>query len=63
LAFFLGGLFGFIGCSIYFQTIEDFLIPFSISMILIIPTVTLFVIPLITALYGYFRAVNSNERL
>ncbi len=63
LAFFIGGLFGFLGCSIYFQTIEDLIIPLAISILLILPMVTIVVIPLITGLYGYFRAVNSNKRL
>jgi|688.fasta_scaffold551975_1 hypothetical protein len=63
LAFFIGGLFGFLGCSIYFQTLEDLLIPLAVSIVLLIPVVTLVAIPFITALYGYFRAVNSNNRL
>jgi hypothetical protein len=35
----------------------------AVSIVLLIPVVTLVAIPFITALYGYFRAVNSNNRL
>lgn len=55
--------FGFLGCSIYFQTLEDLFIPFAVTFILLIPVVTIVAIPFITALYGFFRAVNSNKRL
>ncbi|MBD2303174.1 hypothetical protein [Nostoc sp. FACHB-190] len=63
VAFFVGLFFGFVGCAFYFGTFADFLIPLILSILLILPGISIFAIPLVTGLYGYFRAVNANRRL
>jgi|688.fasta_scaffold716164_1 hypothetical protein len=62
LAFFLGGLFGCLGLSIYFGTVSDFFVPLAIMILFIVPAVTTVLIPLVVGVYGYFRASHSNKK-
>jgi hypothetical protein len=70
LAAVIGFVLGGIGLGIYFMSFVDFLIPVGIA---IAATVTFSALntgligllagAIIAALWGYFRAINSNERL
>jgi hypothetical protein len=72
LASALGFVFGGIGLGLYFLSFVDFLIPIGI---VILATIVLGAVSadlgilgliggaIVAALWGYFRAINSNERL
>lgn len=65
LACLLGLLLGGLGLGIYFRSIVDFVIPigFTILAILLVGDPGFWGGVVIAALWGFFRAVNSNERL
>ena len=57
--------FGSIGLGIYLKSFEDFVICTVLILILIFVIPGIGAVPgfLLTAVYGYFRVINSNERL
>jgi Kef-type K+ transport system membrane component KefB len=61
----IGFFFGCIGLGIYFKSFTDFIIPLIMILVITLPTegsgapIGL----LLVALYGYFRASDSNKRL
>jgi hypothetical protein len=64
----IGFAFGGIGLGIYFGTILDFVVPFTILLILFLfafPTagLALVFLPFLCAMWGYKRAAASNARL
>jgi hypothetical protein len=64
----IGFAFGGLGLGIYFGTILDFVVPFTILVILFFfafPTagLALLFLPFVCALWGYKRAAGSNARL
>ena len=65
LACIIGLLFGSIGLGIYLQSFSDFIIPTLVLIVVAIIIPGIGAVPgwLFAGLYGYFRVVNSNERL
>ena len=64
----IGFAFGGIGLGIYFGTILDFAVPFTIFLILFIfgftnAELALLLLPFLCAIWGYKRAAASNARL
>jgi len=62
IAFLVSFFFGFLGLGIYFRTFADFFFPTLVTTIFLAGVVTIPAIPFITGMYGYFRAVSSNDR-
>jgi len=65
LACLLGILFGSIGLGLYFKSFEDFVICTVVIMLLLltIPGIGILLAAFLVGAYGYFRVINSNERL
>lgn len=61
----VGFLFGSLGLGIYFQSFIDFVMPlfFLIVANLMIGELGLFTVWILTAVYGYHRAISSNAKL
>jgi hypothetical protein len=61
----MGVLLGGIGLAIYFRSVVDFLIPIAIftALALLFKEPGVLGALAIAGLWGYFRAVNSHERL
>ena len=61
----LGLLFGGIGLGIYFRSFIDFLLPIVISIIFVAVFTDVGLVggALFAAVYGYFRALISNEKI
>ena len=59
----VGILFGCVGCGIYFRSLTDLVI-LLILAIVVVPTMGLGypVVAVLTGLYSYCRAAESNER-
>lgn len=65
IAALLGFVLGGIGLGIYFVSFVDFLIPIFIAIVLGVTIGDIGVLggALLSALWGYFRALNSNSKL
>ena len=61
----VGFFFGSLGLGIYFKSFVDFVLPmfFLIVATLAMGDLGLFAVWILTAAYGYLRAVNSNAKL
>lgn len=61
----IGFFFGGIGLGIYFASFIDFIIPIMIAlgMYAVLSQFGLIAGAIVAAMWGYFRAVSSNEKL